>query len=207
MNTMTLFIAQQYVLFLSCFIDINNAQNIGTGTFLFSDSSFSSSTPTNCELLSDCPSYQWLLQNDDAPNLSASRLEEDIATRLCGSSGLNLKIECPAENEMEAQELPFEDDYIAKESDRSLSNDCGGSLTILHYGPDDFIFMKHQLSGKEYHNLEVLNGRVIINIENTGRCCWELFDDSDFYGESQELYTRYNKAPNLHPKSIRKITC
>ena len=197
---------QHYVLFLSCLISISNAQNIATGTLLFSDSLFASSTPTNCELLSDCPSYQWLLQNDDAPNLSTSRIQEDIAARLCGSIGLDLKIECPAESEIEAQELPPEED-TEKESDRSLSSDCSGSLTFFHYGPDDFDFMKHQLSGKEYSNLNILNGRVIINIENKGSCCWELFDDSDFYGKSQELYNKYNKAPNLHPKSIRKITC
>ena len=91
---------------------------------------------------------------------------------------------------------------------------CSGYLIVFHYKQSESDQMssvrKSTLGGKSYKNLTnglLKGGRVVMKVQSEGECCWDIFSNIRFHGESQVIQPGYDDIPNFTPKSIKRRNC
>jgi len=185
------------------------SQNIEEGTIVVSDSGIHSNSndeARECKTILECESFLWLLQNH-----RTQKVLEDFVARDCGFSGASQLIWCPVEEKINSTDLVPDDEKRGGGILTSLlrsEDQCSGSLTMMHYGAEtDSEFKRTRMTGKSYQNLKILQKRILIKIETEGNCCWKLYSEVNFRGREQEAEPGYSNTPDLHPKSVQRVSC
>lgn len=100
-------------------------------------------------------------------------------------------------------------------------NECSGHLNMIHVttelsrsmDPDleEMRSMKTtQLERKRYFNLSrkvLRHNRKLIHVEVNGNCCWQLYSEAYFKGQTFGAYLGFYGLPDFTPKSMKKVSC
>ena len=121
---------------------------------------------------------------------------------------------CPVEDlDSIEHQLHFNETRISIAS-KSSSKNCEGSLKIFHAHESNLADKRNILLGGdriEYPNLKKgfpdLEANVILSLEAYGCECWEVFQNSRFAGEKENVAPGEPHHLSIEMGSIRKIQC
>lgn len=67
-----------------------------------------------------------------------------------------------------------------------------------------------RLERKRYFNLSrkvLRNDRKLLHLEVNGNCCWQLYSEANFKGDTFGAYLGFHGLPEFNPKSMKKVSC
>ena len=184
----------------------------------------------SCVPLRKCPQLAWLAKaniTEIYPNkiLSAEMISTTLKSKRCAISEINIeeevnlrtRVRCPRTDQVgtypvEIQYDGDEHDFVVRtlfELERTLNVHC--SIQLQH-GEIDAPLMDLKmtsLSGKrkKYQRLKRLAKRRVLRILAEGPCCWRVYDNIYFNGQSTHIDPNVETFPGHLVKSGQQVKC
>jgi len=176
----------------------------------------------SCIPLDECPSLVWLVNNiTSIKGISLKMASDALKSKRCVLAEINseqeltskTRVACPRINDFSVDTVDEdEDDYEIRtvfDFAKRISLEC--SLHIEHGAIIDPLsdLQIKSLTGKrkKYHNLKRLAKRRIFRITADGLCCWRLYTQVRFGGDSTFIEPGDEIFPEIHIKSTQQVEC